>query len=75
MLFSSLPNAEKIIPQSIVASFTHDIFFKGCQTFLLNETKDIETGDLYPDESFLTMDECFDEFVMKMQEKSLNHLV
>ncbi|KAF5764062.1 putative leucoanthocyanidin reductase [Helianthus annuus] len=62
--------SENIIPQSIVAAFTHDIFFRGCQTFFsVSGTKDVEIGDLYPDECFRTMDECFEEFLMKLKEK------
>ncbi|KAM0004837.1 putative leucoanthocyanidin reductase [Helianthus debilis subsp. tardiflorus] len=62
--------SENIIPQSIVAAFTHDIFFRGCQTFFaVSGTKDVDIGDLYPDECFRTMDECFDEFLMKLKEK------
>ncbi|GJZ51422.1 hypothetical protein Tco_0605937 [Tanacetum coccineum] len=47
----SVKDAEKIIPQSIVASLTHDIFFRGCQTnFSVKGPKDVEIGDLYPEE-------------------------
>nr|QKX95869.1 leucoanthocyanidin reductase [Vaccinium myrtillus] len=59
--------AENIIPQSIVASFTHDIFIKGCQVnFSVDGPDEVEVSDLYPDESFRTMDECFNDFVSKM---------
>ncbi|GMP83164.1 hypothetical protein CsSME_00037188 [Camellia sinensis var. sinensis] len=59
--------AENIIPQSIVASFTHDIFIKGCQVnFSIDDPNEVEVSNLYPDETFRTMDECFDDFVMKM---------
>ncbi|KAF5933500.1 hypothetical protein HYC85_029671 [Camellia sinensis] len=59
--------AENIIPQSIVASFTHDIFIKGCQVnFSIDGPNEVEVSNLYPDETFRTMDECFDDFVMKM---------
>lgn len=58
---------ENIIPQSIVASFTHDIFIKGCQiNFPVDGPKDVELGSLYPDISFKTMEECFDEFDVKI---------
>ncbi|GMP83166.1 hypothetical protein CsSME_00037188 [Camellia sinensis var. sinensis] len=58
---------ENIIPQSIVASFTHDIFIKGCQVnFSIDDPNEVEVSNLYPDETFRTMDECFDDFVMKM---------
>ncbi|KAK9277584.1 hypothetical protein L1049_007129 [Liquidambar formosana] len=61
---------ENIIPQSIVASFTHDIFIKGCQiNFSIDGPNDIEVGTLYPDETFRPMDECFDEFLLKMDKK------
>ncbi|CAL5421510.1 unnamed protein product [Camellia sinensis] len=59
--------AENIIPQSIVASFTHDIFIKGCQVnFSIDGPNEVEVSNLYPDETFRAMDECFDDFVMKM---------
>ncbi|KAI7729542.1 hypothetical protein M8C21_012711 [Ambrosia artemisiifolia] len=64
--------SENIIPQSIVASFTHDIFFRGCQMFSVSGTKDVDIGDLYPDECFRTMDECFDEFLMMLKEKPVD---
>ncbi|GFZ16149.1 hypothetical protein Acr_25g0005580 [Actinidia rufa] len=60
---------ENIIPQSIVASFTHDIFIKGCQVnFSIDGPNEVEVKSLYPDESFQTMDECFDDFVVKMDD-------
>ncbi|XP_057477521.1 leucoanthocyanidin reductase-like [Actinidia eriantha] len=60
---------ENIIPQSIVASFTHDIFIKGCQVnFSIDGPNEVEVKSLYPDESFQTMDECFDDFVVKMED-------
>lgn len=62
-------NAENIIPQSVVASFTHDIFIKGCQiNFSIDGPNEIEVGSLYPDEPFQTMDECFNEFAAKIEE-------
>lgn len=61
-------NAENIIPQSIVASFTHDIFIKGCQVnFSIDGPNEVEVSDLYSDESFRTLDACFDDFVVKME--------
>ncbi|XP_059655557.1 leucoanthocyanidin reductase-like isoform X2 [Cornus florida] len=58
---------EKIIPQSIVASFTHDIFIKGCQiNFTIDGSDEVEVTALYPDETFRTMDECFDDFVLQI---------
>ncbi|PKI61913.1 hypothetical protein CRG98_017639 [Punica granatum] len=60
--------AENVIPQSVVASFTHDIFIKGCQIdFLIDGPNEAEVSTLYPDESFRTLDECFDEFVVKIK--------
>ncbi|KAG5532524.1 hypothetical protein RHGRI_026970 [Rhododendron griersonianum] len=59
---------ENVIPQSIVASFTHDIFIKGCQVnFSIEGPDEVEVSDLYPDESFRTVDACFDDFVAKME--------
>lgn len=55
------------IPESIVASFTHDIFIKGCQVnFSLDKPTDLEATSLYPEMQFRTIDECFDEFVEKI---------
>ncbi|KAI8021941.1 Leucoanthocyanidin reductase [Camellia lanceoleosa] len=63
--------AANIIPQSIVASFTHDIFIKGCQVnFSIEGPNEVEACSLYPDESFRTVDECFDDFVVKMNGKN-----
>ncbi|KAK4784607.1 hypothetical protein SAY86_018975 [Trapa natans] len=60
--------AENDIPRSIVASFTHDIFIKGCQTnFMIDGPNDVEVGDLYPEETFRTLDECFDDFAVMMK--------
>ncbi|KAE9451044.1 hypothetical protein C3L33_17043, partial [Rhododendron williamsianum] len=59
---------ENVIPQSIVASFTHDIFIKGCQVnFSIEGPDEVEVSDLYPDESYRTVDACFDDFVAKME--------
>ncbi|KAL3510861.1 hypothetical protein ACH5RR_030262 [Cinchona calisaya] len=59
---------ENIIPQSIVASFTHDIFIKGCQiNFSIDGPNEIEVSSLYPDEPFQTMEECFNEIVGKIE--------
>lgn len=59
--------AEMCIPESIVASFTHDIFIKGCQVnFSLDKPTDLEATSLYPEMQFRTIDECFDEFVEKI---------
>ncbi|KAK9934820.1 hypothetical protein M0R45_021949 [Rubus argutus] len=59
--------AENRIPESIVASFTHDIFIKGCQTnFPIEGPNDIDVATLYPEESFRTLDECFNDFLVKL---------
>ncbi|KAK9705055.1 hypothetical protein RND81_07G030400 [Saponaria officinalis] len=59
--------AENQIPESIVASFTHDIFIKGCQVnFAINDPNEVEVTQLYPDEIFKTMDDWFDEFIPKL---------
>jgi leucoanthocyanidin reductase len=63
--------AENRIPQSIVASFTHDIFIKGCQVnFTIDGPQDVEVGALYPDETFRTLDECFNDFLVNIDSKS-----
>ncbi|KAK6921789.1 NmrA-like domain [Dillenia turbinata] len=65
---------ENIIPQSIVASFTHDIFIKGCQiNFAIDGPNDVEVSTLYPEESFRTIDECFNEFALKVEKDSVGH--
>ncbi|GMH15221.1 hypothetical protein Nepgr_017062 [Nepenthes gracilis] len=57
--------AENCIPQSIVASFTHDIFIKGCQVdFSIDGPNEVEVTELYPNETFATVDKCFDQFAM-----------
>lgn len=64
--------AENCIPASIVASFTHDIFIKGCQVnFSIDGPNEVEVGTLYPDETFRTMDDYFDEFLLKIHESPL----
>ncbi|KAL5553508.1 hypothetical protein UlMin_040909 [Ulmus minor] len=64
--------AENSIPESIVASFTHDIFIKGCQVnFSMDGPHDVDVGNLYPEENFKTVDECFDEFVAKLKENDI----
>ncbi|XP_059315519.1 leucoanthocyanidin reductase-like, partial [Lycium ferocissimum] len=61
--------AEKIIPKSVVAALTHEIFIRGCQIeFSIDGIKDLEVCDLYPNESFCTMDECFNDFLLKMDD-------
>ncbi|KAF3431784.1 hypothetical protein FNV43_RR26520 [Rhamnella rubrinervis] len=61
--------AENRIPQSVVASFTHDIFIKGCQVnFSIDRPTDVDVGTLYPEETFKTLDECFTEFLLKIED-------
>ncbi|KAK3222616.1 hypothetical protein Dsin_009641 [Dipteronia sinensis] len=63
--------AENRIPQSIVASFTHDIFIRGCQvSFTIDGPHDIEVTHLYPDEPFRTLDDCFNDFALKLNHNS-----
>ncbi|XP_050151237.1 leucoanthocyanidin reductase-like isoform X2 [Malus sylvestris] len=58
---------EMIIPQSIVASFTHDIFIKGCQVnYDIENPNDIEVCSLYPDTPFQTVEECFKDFATRV---------
>lgn len=55
------------IPGSIVASLTHDIFIKGCQVnYSLDRDTDTEVTSLYPDASFRSIDECFDDFLARI---------
>ncbi|GAB4828912.1 leucoanthocyanidin [Ancistrocladus abbreviatus] len=59
--------AENCIPRSVVASFTHDIFIKGCQVhFSIDGPNEVEVTQLYPNEAFKTVDECFDEFAARV---------
>ncbi|XP_062116928.1 leucoanthocyanidin reductase-like isoform X2 [Humulus lupulus] len=52
---------------SVVASFTHDIFIKGCQiSYSLDKPSDVEVCSLYPETPFQSVDSCFDEFVQKI---------
>jgi leucoanthocyanidin reductase len=60
--------AENIIPASIVASLTHDIFINGCQTnFQMDDCIDIEISSLYPDVPFVTIDECFNNYAKNLR--------
>ncbi|GMJ05711.1 hypothetical protein like AT1G75290 [Hibiscus trionum] len=66
--------AENRLPQSIVASFTHDIFIKGCQVnFSIHGPNEAEVSSLYPNEPFRTLDECFDDFLLKMKDENTKH--
>ncbi|KAG5521479.1 hypothetical protein RHGRI_033892 [Rhododendron griersonianum] len=63
--------AVNIIPQSIVASFTHDIFIRGCQVnFSIDGPKEVEVCDLYPDESFKTVEDCFEDYMIRVDDTS-----
>ncbi|KAB1999893.1 hypothetical protein ERO13_D12G173800v2 [Gossypium hirsutum] len=64
--------AENIIPQSVVASFTHDIFIKGCQiNFPIEGPNETEACSLYPNEPFRTLDDCFNDFLAKMKDENM----
>ncbi|KAJ3674143.1 hypothetical protein LUZ60_006135 [Juncus effusus] len=55
---------ENIIPSSIVAALTHDIFINGCQiNFSIEGQNEIEVNELYPDVPLRTIDECFNDYV------------
>lgn len=56
--------AENIAPKSIVASFTHDIFIKGCQIFKPDGANDVEIGTLYPEEKVRDLEDCYEDFVL-----------
>ncbi|KAK8604438.1 hypothetical protein V6N13_099380 [Hibiscus sabdariffa] len=63
--------AENRLPQSIVASFTHDIFIKGCQVnFAIHGPDETEVSSLYPNEPFRTLDECFNDFLQKVEDEN-----
>lgn len=54
---------EYSFPASVVASLTHDIFIQHCQTnFFIDGHKDLEISSLYPDSSYRTIDDCFNEY-------------
>ncbi|KAF8005803.1 hypothetical protein BT93_K0168 [Corymbia citriodora subsp. variegata] len=58
---------EMVIPRSIVAALTHDIFINGCQVnYSLDKPTDVEVTSLYPDMPFKTVDECFGDFAKKI---------
>ncbi|KAK7275189.1 hypothetical protein RIF29_16298 [Crotalaria pallida] len=64
--------AENRIPESVVASFTHDIFIKGCQVnFNTDGPKDVEISTLYPDEKFRSLEDCFEDFVPMIHERMM----
>nr|AHB89628.1 leucoanthocyanidin reductase 2 [Picea abies] len=52
------------IPESIVASLTHDIFIKGCQyNFEIDRPHDVEVSQLYPEISYTSVEDFFDEYL------------
>lgn len=58
-----LAEANKI-PESIVASLTHDIFIKGCQfNFEIDGPHDVELSQLYPEISYTSVEDFFDEYL------------
>ncbi|XP_008781017.1 leucoanthocyanidin reductase-like [Phoenix dactylifera] len=60
---------ENCIPASIVAALTHDIFINGCQiNFSIDGCKDVEITCLYPDISFRTIDECFNDYAAELKQ-------
>ncbi|CAJ1932259.1 unnamed protein product [Sphenostylis stenocarpa] len=62
--------AENCIPQSVVASFTHDIFIKGCQVnFSAEGANDVEITSLYPFEKFRSLEDCYEDFVPMARDK------
>lgn len=62
--------AENCIPESIVASITHDIFINGCQVnFKIDGIHDVEISTLYPGESFRSLEDCFESFVVMAADK------
>jgi len=62
--------AENCIPQSVVASFTHDIFIKGCQVnFNTDGVDDVEISTLYPDEEFRSLEDCYEDFAHMIDDK------
>ncbi|BAT94532.1 hypothetical protein LR48_Vigan02g182500 [Vigna angularis] len=62
--------AENCIPRSIVASFTHDIFIKGCQVnFKIDGVDDVEISTLYPDEGFRSLEDCYEDFAHMIDDK------
>lgn len=68
--FVSDYNAENCIPESVVASITHDIFINGCQVnFKIDGIHDVEINTLYPGEAFRSLEDCFGDFVHMVVDK------
>lgn len=58
---------EYSFPASVVVSLTHDVFINGCQTnYFIDGHKDVEISSLYPDSSYRTVDDCFDEYARNL---------
>ncbi|GLJ50637.1 hypothetical protein SUGI_1078750 [Cryptomeria japonica] len=52
------------IPESIVASLTHDIFINGCQyNFKMEEPNDLEVCELYPEMAYTTVEDFFNGYL------------
>jgi len=52
------------LPESIVASLTHDIFINGCQyKFEIDGHHDLEACELYAEESYTTVNDFFNEYL------------
>ncbi|CAJ1976697.1 unnamed protein product [Sphenostylis stenocarpa] len=63
--------AENCKPRSIVASFTHDIFIRGCQVnFKIDGVDDVEISTLYPDEAFRSLEDCFEGFALMINDNT-----
>nr|AIU39029.1 leucoanthocyanidin reductase [Narcissus tazetta subsp. chinensis] len=61
---------EYSFPSCVVAALTHDVFIQGCQVnFFIDGVKDLEIGSLYPDSSYKTLDECFNEYAEDLRIK------
>ena len=56
-----------------MASLTHDIFIKGCQyNFEIDGPNDVEVSKLYPEISYTSVEDLFDEYLrlpLEEQEK------
>lgn len=57
-------DTENNIPESIVASLTHDIFIKGCQyNFEIDKPHDVEVCQLYPEIPYTSIQDFFDGYL------------
>ncbi|GLJ50639.1 hypothetical protein SUGI_1078810 [Cryptomeria japonica] len=57
-----------VIPASIVAAITHDIFIKGCQfNFSIEGEEDEEACQLYPDIKYTKLEDYFSSFSSNLQ--------